>query len=62
MRVPYAIVALEVEKLYSQKFDDSQVEAIEKHCEYIADFIKACSWTEDEYWDQWYREQDKELS
>lgn len=62
MRVAYPILAYQVELLYQKQFDDSQVKAINEHCEYIATFIKAAGWDEEEYWDQWYREQDKELS
>jgi len=48
-KLPYDYVTREVDKLYEKRFDDSEVDAINKHCEFIADFIRACGWTEEEY-------------
>ena len=45
-------MAYEVDKLYAVEFGDDDEEAIIKHCEYIAQFIQACSWTEEEYMDE----------
>ena len=44
-------VSREVDKLYEKKFDDKDVQAIEAHCAFIVDFLHACGWTEQEYFD-----------
>jgi hypothetical protein len=49
LKLPFDYVDREVDKLYQKEFDSSEVDAINKHCEFIADFIRACGWTEDEY-------------
>lgn len=46
---PAEYVMREVDKLYEKQFDPSQTAAIEAHCEFIAEFIRACGWTEEEY-------------
>ncbi len=48
-KLPYEYVSREVDKLYEKEFDSSETGAIEKHCEFIAAFIRACGWTEDEF-------------
>lgn len=48
-KLPYEYVNREVDKLYEKRFEDHEVDAINKHCEFIAEFIRACGWTEDEY-------------
>jgi len=48
-KLPYEYVSREVDKLYKKEFDPSETEAINKHCEFIADFIRACGWTEEEF-------------
>jgi hypothetical protein len=47
-KMPYSYVSKELDKLYEKQFPVSDVEAINKHCEFIGDFIRACGWTEDE--------------
>lgn len=54
-KIPYNIMALEVEKLYQKDFPPHDP-AIAAHCEYIAEFIRSCGWTEEEYWDRWVKE------
>lgn len=46
---PAEYVMREVDKLYEKQFEDHETNAIEKHCEFIAEFIRACGWTEEEY-------------
>lgn len=58
-KVPYEVMALEVEKLYQKEFPKNDP-AITKHCEFIAEFIRSCGWTEEEYMTRWMAEQDKE--
>lgn len=48
-RVPFHVLNLEVVKLYEKPFESSEVEAINKHCEYITDFIRAAGWTEEDF-------------
>ena len=57
-RIPYEVMALEVEKLYQKDFPPHDP-AITAHCEFIAEFIRSCGWTEEEYWERWCREEDK---
>lgn len=49
MRTPYNQLYVEVNKLYAKSFDESDVKGINEWCEYIAEFIKANGWTEDEF-------------
>lgn len=48
-KLPYEYVSREVDKLYEKEFDPSDTETINKHCEFIVDFIRACGWTEEEF-------------
>lgn len=56
MKVPYPILALEVEKLYAREFNDDQLKEIDEHCKFIAEFIKACGYSEEEYMERWMKE------
>lgn len=58
LKVSYEIMAYEVEKLY-QKDIPPHDPAIVAHCEFIAEFIKACGWTEESYFDRWIQEVEK---
>jgi len=58
-RIPYEIMSYQVELLYQKQFDSNQDAAITKHCEYIAEFIRACGYTEEEYLERWMVEQEK---
>jgi hypothetical protein len=57
-KIPYEIMAYQVELLYQKDFPPHDA-AITAHCEFIAEFIKSCGWTEDEYFDRWIQEGDK---
>jgi hypothetical protein len=48
-RVPFEVLNVEVSKLYEKQFNPSEVDAINKHCEYIGEFIRACGWSETEF-------------
>lgn len=61
VKVPFPILALEVEKLYARQFPIDAEAEINLHLEYIATYIQACGWTEDEYFTQWLVDQ-KETS
>ena len=54
-RVQYEVLALEVDKLYPPYYNLKPGETAEEHCEYIAEFIRACGWTEEEYINEYGR-------
>lgn len=56
VKVPYEVMALEVEKLYQKEFPDTALTQIEEHCEFIATFIESCGWTTEEYLQRWMHE------
>lgn len=48
-KLPYDYVSREVDKLYEKNFDEKDLVSIDEHCAFIATFINACGWTEDEF-------------
>ena len=58
MRIPFCVLSLEVEKLYQKEFPEGNDKAIEEHCNYISDFILACGYSVEEYFDMWIKEND----
>ena len=52
-KIPFDIVCFEVEKLYLKDIDESINEQVEKHSEFITNFINACGYTFDEYMFLW---------
>lgn len=44
-------VSREIDKLYEKEFDSNDTTSIEAHCEFIVEFLHACGWTEQEYFD-----------
>lgn len=56
-KIAYPILAMEVERLYQVQFDENDMEAIEKHIDFIATFIRSAGWDEEEYLDRWLQEQ-----
>jgi hypothetical protein len=59
-KIPYPILALQVEILYQKQFANNDLKAIEDHCQYIAEVIKAMGWSEEEYIERWMQEQDQD--
>jgi len=49
-RIPYQVVALELEKLYDFSITDEK--KIDERCVLIENFLEACGWTIQEYYDQ----------
>lgn len=49
IKLPYAYVTQEVDKLYDKKFEENDLDGINKHCDFIREFINACGWTEEAY-------------
>jgi hypothetical protein len=39
----------EVDLLYRKEFLPTQLKEIENHCEFIAEYIRACGYSEEEY-------------
>ena len=56
MKVPYAILAEQVEKLYQKQIDDNDTAGIENHITYIEKFIEACGWEPEEYLERWMKD------
>ena len=52
MKLPYAQVSIEIEKIYSQTVETQ----LDERCKTIAAFLEACGWTEEEYEQQLMRE------
>jgi len=48
-KIPFEIVALEVEKLYQKQFNVDQEVEIEQHCEFISSFIESCGYDTDDF-------------
>ncbi len=48
-KLPYEYVSKQVDLLYDKKIDPDDDDSISQHCEFIADFINACGWTEEAY-------------
>ena len=49
LKVPYEVMALEVDKLYPPHYDLKPGETIEQHLMDIEAFIESCGWTTEEY-------------
>jgi hypothetical protein len=49
LRVPYEIMAVEVDKLYPPYYVLKPGETIEQHLMDIETFIESCGWTTEEY-------------
>ena len=47
-KLPYQYVAKLVEEMYDKNTDLTDEAEIDKQCELISTFIKACGWEEDE--------------
>jgi len=61
-KISYPILALQIEKLYQKKFPDDNELEIERHIKYIADYIKACGWDEEEFLNRWMKEQEESFN
>lgn len=48
-RLPFAYLSKEVDKLYEKQFDTNDIKGIEAHCDFIAEYIRACGWSEEDY-------------
>lgn len=57
-KIPYFILALNIEKLYQKELPEHDTKAIAQHCEYINKFIESCGWTSEEYMERWMQEQE----
>lgn len=53
MKLPFALVALEVEKVYSSIIQESQLDT---QCRVISTYLEACGWDETEFWERFMQE------
>ena len=55
-KIQFEILDLQVANLYAKKIDESDNDAILKHCDFIAQTIEAMGWSTEEYMDEsWTR-------
>lgn len=52
-KVPYAVLALEVDKLYPPHYVLKEGETIEQHLMDIEAFVESCGWTTEEYLEEY---------
>lgn len=50
-KMPWEYVSREIDKLYEKEFSPEDTTSIEEHCISIVEFLYACGWTEEEYFD-----------
>lgn len=48
-KVPYEVLALEVDKLYQKEFIHGDHASIDEHLKFIETFIESCGWEVEEY-------------
>jgi hypothetical protein len=60
-KVPFAVLAVEVDKLYPPHYVLKPGETIEQHLMDIEGFIESCGWTIEEYMEQYIRKTVDEL-
>lgn len=48
-KIPYEMVAVEMEKLWNIKIDPSDVEGMNNHCDLLRGFVESCGWEIDHY-------------
>lgn len=53
LKVPYEVLALEVDKLYPPHYQLKPGETIEQHLMDIEAFIECCGWTPEEYLEEY---------
>ena len=52
-KVPFHILNVEVEKIYSKEIDINDNEAVNIQAEYAHDFVVACGWSWDQFLWEW---------
>lgn len=58
MKIPYAILSVQVERMYAKTFPEGDLKAIEDHCMAIQALIEASGWDTDEYLNRWFADVD----
>jgi hypothetical protein len=53
-KLPFEQLHLLVEKMYAQRFEEHETEAIDRHCLAIQALIEASGWDIDEYLLRWF--------
>jgi len=61
LRVPYEVMAVEVDKMYPPHYVLKPGETIEQHLMDIETFIESCGWTTEEYLEEYIHRSLKEL-
>jgi len=53
LKVPYEVLALEVDKLYPPHYELKPGETVEQHIEDVHNFIESCGWTTEEFLEEY---------
>lgn len=61
LKIPYEVMAPEVDKLYPPHYELKSGETIEEHLLYIETFIQACGWTTEDYMEEYIHRSLNEL-
>ncbi len=61
LKVPYEIMAVEVDKMYPPHYTLKPGETIEQHLLDIETFIESCGWTPEEYLEEYIHRAVEEL-
>lgn len=48
-KVPYALVAVQMEKLWGVPIDHKDEAAMEKHCDLLRGYVESCGWNISDY-------------
>lgn len=49
IKIPYEVLAIQIDKLYEKEFESHDLSGIDKQCDFIATFIQACGWDEESF-------------
>jgi hypothetical protein len=56
MKVPFVLLVIEVNKLYSKQFSSDQDVELDEHIVLIEEYIQACGWSVQEYIERYISE------
>ncbi len=54
-KIPFGLVSIQVEKLFSKEFAEDDVASIVEHCDMIRNYIELCGWSVEDYTRQMMR-------
>lgn len=49
MKIPYEVVAVQMEKLWSMEIDPTNENQMNDHCDLLRSFVESCGWNVDDY-------------